>query len=119
MSVSICSGCGKQAHKCTCKSNNPDQLLKKMNCPEKKFNCPEFGINQCSNPFSNEEKKIWDLLVAAHNTFVEMTAHNHFATPEENDYNVQQVNQWVDRIHALQDLLIVRIVRREYPTIFR
>lgn len=58
-------------------------------------------------PFTKEEKKIMDLIVKAHNLFVELPK-NH---PDE-------TREWVDGIHRLQITLMNRVVVRDYPDTF-
>lgn len=59
------------------------------------------------NPYTPEEKKIMNLLVEAHNEFVKLQ-HTHNSDPYE----------WADGIHKCQNVLINRIVRRDYPEAF-
>lgn len=59
-------------------------------------------------PFTDEEKKISDLLVEAHNRFVSLE--------ETHDHDK---SEWVLSIHRLQDILGSRVLRRDYPDTFR
>jgi hypothetical protein len=58
-------------------------------------------------PFTEKEQKIMDLLVEAHNNFIELeTTHP------------MEVSEWVSNFHKLQDLLGARVLRRDYPKTF-
>ncbi len=59
-------------------------------------------------PFTKEEKEVLDLLVKAHNKFVKL----------DRGHPTEMI-EWVDAFHRLQDLLGSRILRRDYPNIFR
>jgi len=58
-------------------------------------------------PFTEEEKIIFDLLVQAHNKFVEME-----------QMHPDDMREWVDGIHKCQNVLISRVVTRDYPDVF-
>jgi len=58
-------------------------------------------------PFTDKEQKIMDLLVEAHNNFIELD----ITHPTEK-------NEWVSNFHKLQDLLGARVLRRDYPETF-
>lgn len=58
-------------------------------------------------PFTKEEKEIMDLLVKAHNKFIQL----------ERDHP-QELNEWINAFHILQNALIYRIVKRDYPEVF-
>ncbi len=60
-----------------------------------------------SKPFTKQEKEIMDLLVEAHNKFVKMKKTH----PNE-------ITDWINSIHRLQDLLGARVLRRDYPNEF-
>lgn len=48
-----------------------------------------------------------DLLVEAHNKFIKLEKTHGMETSE-----------WVNNFHKLQDILIARVVRRDYPDYF-
>jgi hypothetical protein len=58
-------------------------------------------------PFTPDEQEIMDLLVAAHNKFSTLeTTH-----PDE-------TREWFDGVHALQDVIGRRILRRLFPATY-
>lgn len=59
-------------------------------------------------PFTPEEQEVMDLLVQAHNKFCKLPP------PSEHDGQA-----WVQAFHTLQNVLIYRVVKRDYPTVFR
>ena len=59
------------------------------------------------NPFTEDERKIMDLLVDAHNLF--------FALPVTHP---SHANDWTEGIHRCQDVLTHRVVQRDYPDQF-
>lgn len=65
----------------------------------------ESGIR---NPFTKEEEAIMELIVNAHNKFVEL----------ERGHNME-IQEWVTSIHSLQSILSHRCLRREFPEYFR
>ena len=58
-------------------------------------------------PFTDKEQKIVDLLVEAHNNFIEL-----------NRTHPTEMTEWVSSLHKLQDLLGARVLRRDYPKTF-
>lgn len=58
-------------------------------------------------PFTDKEQKIMDLLVEAHNNFIELDR-----------THPMEITEWVSNFHKLQDLLGLRVLRRDYPEIF-
>lgn len=58
-------------------------------------------------PFTKQEEEIMNLLVEAHNKFVEMEQMHPDGTRE-----------WVDGIHKCQNVLKTRVVTRDYPDTF-
>ena len=56
---------------------------------------------------NEDEREIMNLLVEAHNKFTEMES-----------THPNKISEWVDSIHRLQDLLGMRILRRDYPRDF-
>ncbi len=68
----------------------------------------EWDEAEKAKPYTPQEREIMNLIVKAHNLFIkEPTTH-----PDE-------MRQWVDGIHALQNVLGWRILRRDYPNEFR
>lgn len=65
----------------------------------------ESGIR---NPFTKEEEAIMELIVNAHNKFVEL----------ERGHSME-IQEWVISIHSLQSILSHRCLRREFPEYFR
>jgi hypothetical protein len=63
--------------------------------------------NQSIQPFTDKEAEIMDLLVKAHNNFIEL----------ERTHPVE-ITEWVSGLHKLQDLLGSRVLRRDYPETF-
>jgi hypothetical protein len=58
-------------------------------------------------PFTEKEQKIIDLLVEAHNNFIELDR-----------THPMEITEWVGSFHKLQDLLGARVLRRDYPETF-
>jgi hypothetical protein len=58
-------------------------------------------------PFTKQEKLIMDLLILAHNKFVDM-----------DQMHPDDKREWVDGIHRCQNVLKGRVVTRDYPDIF-
>lgn len=58
-------------------------------------------------PYTSKEKKVSDLLVDAHNTFLEL----------EETHSSEKL-EWLTHIHGLQSILSMRILRRDYPQTF-
>jgi len=58
-------------------------------------------------PFTDKEQKIMDLLVEAHNNFIEL-----------DKTHPMEITEWVSNLHKLQDLLGARVLRRDYPETF-
>jgi len=58
-------------------------------------------------PFTDKEQKIMDLLVEAHNNFIELER-----------THLIEMTEWVSNFHKLQDLLGARVLRRDYPKTF-
>ena len=54
-----------------------------------------------------EEKEVMDLLVEAHNKYVQMES-----------THPSDITDWVNSFHILQDILTRRILRRDYPDVF-
>jgi len=57
-------------------------------------------------PFTKEEQEIMDLLVLAHNKLINLDNHG------------GDMADWVHHLHGCQNVLITRIVRRDYPDVF-
>ena len=58
-------------------------------------------------PFTKQEKEIMDLLVEAHNKFMNLQlTHDN------------ELSEWILNFHRLQDLLGARVLRRDYPETF-
>jgi hypothetical protein len=60
-----------------------------------------------NKPFTDKEQKIMDLLVEAHNNFIELDI-----------THPMEITEWVSNLHKLQDLLGSRVLRRDYPDVF-
>jgi len=60
-----------------------------------------------SKPIPKEEKEIMDLLVQAHNKFIQLEP-----------THPSDISEWVDGIHRCQHVLQARIVRRDHPDVF-
>ena len=58
-------------------------------------------------PFTKVEQEIMDLLVEAHNKFVELKP-----------THPSDITEWVNGIHRCQKTLMARVVRRDYPNEF-
>jgi len=58
-------------------------------------------------PFKKKEEKIMNLLIKAHNKFLELERTH----PSE-------LQEWISGIHQSQNTLIQRILRRDYPQYF-
>lgn len=58
-------------------------------------------------PFTEQEEEIMNLLVEAHNKFVEME-----------QMHPDDMKEWVNGIHKCQNVLKDRVVTRDYPDIF-
>ena len=61
-------------------------------------------------PFTKEEKEIMDLIVSAHNKFMDLN------TKEPNHQHDSK--DWVNSIHSLQNVLMGRVLMRDYPEYF-
>ena len=59
-------------------------------------------------PFTEDEKVIMDLIVKAHNIFIQLE-------PSHPD----DLREWVDGVHKCQNVLMNRVVCRDYPHIFK
>lgn len=59
------------------------------------------------NPYTEKENEVNLLLVQAHNIFTEM-----------NDMHPDDTREWVDGIHKCQNVLMRRVVIRDYPNAF-
>ena len=57
-------------------------------------------------PFTEQEEEIMNLLVEAHNKFVEME-----------QMHPDDMREWVDGIHKCQNVLKGRVVTRDYPDV--
>jgi hypothetical protein len=64
-------------------------------------------LNRMKKPFTEQEEEIMNLLVEAHNKFVEMK-----------QMHPDDLREWVDGIHKCQNVLKGRVVTRDYPDIF-
>jgi len=65
-------------------------------------------LDEVRSPFTDEEKSVMDLLVKAHNKFVELEIGHEM-----------DIQEWVASIHSLQAILSHRCLRREFPEYFR
>lgn len=65
-------------------------------------------MNDQKQPFTKEEQEIMDLIVEANNKFGALQ----YAHPDD-------PRDWTNAIHALQNILIYRVVKRDYPQTFR
>lgn len=59
-------------------------------------------------PFTREEKEIMDLIVEAHNKFTELKS-----------THPSDIIEWIDGMHKLQNVLGGRVLRRDYPNVFK
>jgi hypothetical protein len=59
-------------------------------------------------PFTPEEQEIMNLIVSAHNKYCAIQ-------PSNNTDGVK----WMNAIHSLQDVLIYRVAKRDYPNVFK
>jgi hypothetical protein len=59
-------------------------------------------------PFTNEEKEVWDLLSKAHAGFLKLPV-----------THSSDGGDWCNAIHRLQDLISLRVLRREFPKTFQ
>lgn len=83
-------------------------------CGNSDFGTPYFVRPE--GPFTFEEKEIWDLLVAAHDKFIKMAKFDDIR--DKQGYGHASVTEWTTHMNHLQDLLIFRIVKRDYPNEF-
>jgi hypothetical protein len=58
-------------------------------------------------PFTEQEEGVMKLLIKAHNAFCSLP-------PSSSE----EIKEWILAIHRLQDLLGVRVLRRDYPKYF-
>lgn len=58
-------------------------------------------------PFTEQEEEIINLLTEAHNKFVKLEQTH----PDD-------IKQWINGIHKCQNVIMGRIVRRDYPNVF-
>lgn len=59
-------------------------------------------------PTTKEEERIMSYLVKAHNEFIKME-----------QTHPSDMNEWVDGLHRCQNVIIQRIMRRDYPRYFK
>lgn len=65
-------------------------------------------MNSDKNPFTKEENEIMNLLTEAHNKFMKLK-----------QVHPNNPIDWVNGIHKCQDVLINRVVCRDYPNYFK
>ena len=58
-------------------------------------------------PFTDKEQTVMDLLVDAHNNFIELDR-----------THSMEITEWSITFHKLQHLLGMRVLRRDYPKTF-
>jgi len=58
-------------------------------------------------PFTKEEEHIMNLLVEAHNMFIDLE-----------EMHPDDIREWTDGIHKCQRVLKSRVVTRDYPNVF-
>jgi len=59
-------------------------------------------------PFTKEEEEVVESIVKAHNLFIKL----------ERTHSME-MQEWVSSIHNLQHLLSARVLRRDYPDVFK
>jgi len=55
-------------------------------------------------PFKKKEEKVMNLLIKAHNEFLKLKR-----------THLSELQEWIAGIHQVQNTLIQRILRRDYP----
>lgn len=63
-------------------------------------------------PFTPDEQEVMDLITRAHNKFCELAQ----GSEAGSEYHS---NKWMSCIHGLQEVLIYRTVKRDYPNFFK
>ena len=58
-------------------------------------------------PFTEQEEQVMNSLLEAHDIFVKMK-----------QMNPGDISEWVDGIHKCQNVLMGRVVTRDYPDVF-
>lgn len=69
--------------------------------------CPGCSKDKLFAPFTIEEEEIMRFLTMAHNNFIKLER-----------THPQEIDEWITSVHRLQDLLGMRILRRDYPETF-
>ena len=64
-------------------------------------------LGEVIKPFTKEEEEIMNLIVNAHNKFVQL----------ERGHKME-IQEWVGAIHNLQSILSHRVMKRNYPNYF-
>jgi DNA-directed RNA polymerase subunit F len=58
-------------------------------------------------PFTEQEEQVMNSILKAHDIFVKMK-----------QMNPDDIREWVDGIHKCQNVLMSRVVTRDYPDVF-
>lgn len=65
-------------------------------------------MTEVKHPLTDQEQKVMDLLVRAHNEFCKL-----------DEGHPDHTREWADAIHNAQVILMQRVVRRDYPEYFK
>lgn len=102
-----CPTCGKSPCQCLSLSDDAasacnEEIIKEL---RQKKSVP-------GSPFTFEEQEVMDLLVQAHDKFLKLQQY----VPHSSAFTPHQ--EWTFYMNHLQDMLILRIVKRDYPNEF-
>ena len=78
-----------------------------MSIENENVNFAKPMLGEVIKPFTEAEQEIMNLIVNAHNKFVEL----------ERGHKME-IQEWVGAIHNLQSILSHRVMKRNYPDYF-
>lgn len=67
-----------------------------------------FKVMCDKKPFTDAENEVMELLLSAHEKFAAMDR-----------VHPMEMQEWVTSFHHLQDLMIYRVMQRDYPNYFK
>lgn len=89
------------------KQNTPEEdELELLSLLIDKYETEKFPLVE--KPFTEEEEEVMNLLIEAHRKFskIEQT-------------HPSDKSNWINGIHSLQDILMTRVTRKDYPNYFK
>lgn len=81
--------------------------MKNDNLKDEATNDAKVMLGEVIKPFTEAEEEIMNLIVKAHNKFVELER-----------CHKMEIQEWVGAIHNLQSILSHRVMKRNYPDYF-